>query len=46
VILLNSNARSHFALTNAVGVVGPSQLKALRLILPSVPPTRSKSSNG
>jgi hypothetical protein len=33
VILLNSNARSHFALTNAVGVVGPSQLKALRLIL-------------
>ncbi len=33
VILLNSNARSHFALTNAIGVVGPSQLKALRLIL-------------
>jgi predicted phosphodiesterase len=32
-ILLNSNARSHFALTNAIGVVGPSQLKALRLIL-------------
>jgi hypothetical protein len=30
VILLNSNARSHFALTNAIG---PSQLKALRLIL-------------
>jgi 3',5'-cyclic AMP phosphodiesterase CpdA len=33
VIQLNSNARSHFALTNAIGVVGPSQLKALRLIL-------------
>ena len=33
VILLNSNARSHFALTNAIGVVGPSQLQALRLIL-------------
>ena len=33
VILLNSNARSHFALTNAVGVVGPYQLKALRLVL-------------
>ena len=33
VILLNSNARSHFALTNAIGVVGPSQLKALRLLL-------------
>jgi Calcineurin-like phosphoesterase len=33
VILLNSNARSHFALTNAIGVIGPSQLKALRLIL-------------
>jgi 3',5'-cyclic AMP phosphodiesterase CpdA len=33
VILLNSNARSHFALTNAIGVVGPSQLSALRRIL-------------
>jgi predicted MPP superfamily phosphohydrolase len=33
VILLDSNARSHFALTNAIGVVGPSQLKALRLLL-------------
>jgi len=32
-ILLNSNARSHFALTNAVGVVSPSQLKALKLVL-------------
>jgi 3',5'-cyclic AMP phosphodiesterase CpdA len=33
VILLNSNARSHFALTNAIGVIGPSQLKALRRVL-------------
>ena len=33
VVLLNSNARSHFALTNAIGVVGPSQLKALRRLL-------------
>jgi Calcineurin-like phosphoesterase len=32
-ILLNSNARSHFALTNAIGVVGPAQLTALRRIL-------------
>jgi hypothetical protein len=33
VILLNSNARSHFALTNAIGVVTPSQLRALTLVL-------------
>jgi hypothetical protein len=32
-ILLNSNARSHFSLTNAIGVVNPSQLKALKSIL-------------
>jgi hypothetical protein len=32
-IVLNSNARSHFSLTNAIGVVGPSQLKALRRLL-------------
>jgi 3',5'-cyclic AMP phosphodiesterase CpdA len=32
-ILLDSNARSHFALTNAIGVVSPSQLKALKVIL-------------
>ena len=32
-ILLNSNARSHFALTNAIGVVNPPQLKALKSIL-------------
>src|SRR5262249_35589710 len=38
-ILLNSNARSHFALTNAIGVVNPSQLKALRSVLQSSPRT-------
>jgi len=32
-ILLNSNARSHFSLTNAIGVVNPSQLNALKSIL-------------
>jgi 3',5'-cyclic AMP phosphodiesterase CpdA len=32
-VLLNSNARSHFSLTNAIGVVGPSQLRALRRLL-------------
>jgi predicted phosphodiesterase len=32
-ILLDSNAPSHIALTNAVGVVHPTQLKALRSIL-------------
>jgi 3',5'-cyclic AMP phosphodiesterase CpdA len=37
VILLNSNARSHFALTNAIGVVNPSQLKALKLVLQKNP---------
>ena len=33
VILLNSNAPSHFALTNAIGVVNPSQLKRLKSLL-------------
>jgi hypothetical protein len=37
IILLNSNARSHFSLTNAIGVVSPSQLKALKSILRSSP---------
>jgi 3',5'-cyclic AMP phosphodiesterase CpdA len=37
VILLNSNARSHFALTNAIGVVDPSQLRALKLVLQKHP---------
>lgn len=32
-ILLNSNARSHFSLTNAIGVIDRPQLAALRLIL-------------
>lgn len=36
-ILLDSNARSHFALTNAIGVVSPSQLKALRAVLRGSP---------
>ena len=36
-ILLNSNARSHFLLTNAIGVVNPSQLRALKLILQKNP---------
>jgi 3',5'-cyclic AMP phosphodiesterase CpdA len=33
VILLNSNTRSHFALTNAIGVVDPPQLRALKSVL-------------
>jgi 3',5'-cyclic AMP phosphodiesterase CpdA len=37
IILLNSNARSHFSLTNAIGVVSPSQLNALKSILRSSP---------
>ena len=36
-ILLNSNARSHFSLTNAIGVIDRSQLRALRLIFRSCP---------
>jgi 3',5'-cyclic AMP phosphodiesterase CpdA len=36
-ILLDSNAPSHIALTNAIGVVHPTQLKALRLILRNSP---------
>jgi 3',5'-cyclic AMP phosphodiesterase CpdA len=37
VILLNSNARSHFSLTNAIGVVNPSQLNALKSTLRGSP---------
>jgi hypothetical protein len=37
VILLNSNAASHFSLTNAIGVVDPAQMKALRAILQNFP---------
>jgi 3',5'-cyclic AMP phosphodiesterase CpdA len=32
-ILLNSNARSHFSLTNAIGVIDRGQLSALRSVL-------------
>jgi 3',5'-cyclic AMP phosphodiesterase CpdA len=37
VILLDSNARSHFSATNAVGVIGRTQLKKLRAILNALP---------
>jgi 3',5'-cyclic AMP phosphodiesterase CpdA len=37
VILLDSNALRHFSLTNAIGVVGRSQLRALRSVLRSAP---------
>jgi len=38
-ILLNSNAVSHFSLTNAIGVVDPAQMKALKAILQTSPGT-------
>jgi hypothetical protein len=37
VILLDSNARSHFSLTNAIGVVERMQLKRLRAVLNASP---------
>jgi len=37
VILLDSNAPSHFSLTNAIGVVTPSQIKALKRVLQNNP---------
>ena len=37
VILLNSNARSHFSATNAIGVIGRSQLKRLKAVLNAFP---------
>ncbi|APR80944.1 Hypothetical protein A7982_06291 [Minicystis rosea] len=37
VILLDSNASSHFALTNAIGVVSPGQLRALDRVLRNNP---------
>jgi hypothetical protein len=37
VMLLNSNARSHVVLTNAIGVVTPPQLRALTLVLQTHP---------
>jgi 3',5'-cyclic AMP phosphodiesterase CpdA len=36
-ILLDSNAASHFSLTNAIGVVDPSQLAALKSVLRNSP---------
>jgi 3',5'-cyclic AMP phosphodiesterase CpdA len=36
-ILLNSNARSHFSLTNGVGVIDPAQLRALESLLRKYP---------
>ena len=36
-ILLNSNARSHFSLTNAIGVIDRPQLRALRSIFRNFP---------
>ena len=37
VILLDSNARSNFSLTNAIGVVTPTQLRALKSMLRGSP---------
>jgi hypothetical protein len=37
VILLNSNARTHFSLTNAIGFVSPPELRALKGILRNSP---------
>jgi 3',5'-cyclic AMP phosphodiesterase CpdA len=37
VILLDSNARSHFSATNAIGVVGRSQIAGLKAILNASP---------
>ena len=39
VILLNSNAPSNFSITNAVGVVNPAQLRALKSLLQTTPQT-------
>ena len=36
-ILLNSNSRAYFSLTNAIGVVDPPQLRALKAILRNSP---------
>jgi hypothetical protein len=37
VILLDSNARRHFSLTNAIGLINPEQLRGLNSIIRSVP---------
>lgn len=39
-ILLDSNAPAHFSLTNAIGVVNPIQLKALKALLNNFPSAR------
>jgi len=39
-ILLDSNAPAHFSLTNAIGVVNPTQLKALKALLKNSPDAR------
>ncbi len=39
VILLDSNARTHLSLTNAIGFIAPAQLRALRSVLRSCPNT-------
>ena len=39
VILLESNARRYFSLTNAIGFINPEQLRALNSILRSTPAT-------
>jgi len=39
VILLDSNARRYFSLTNAIGFINPEQLRALNSILRSTPAT-------
>jgi 3',5'-cyclic AMP phosphodiesterase CpdA len=39
-ILLNSNSRDSFALTNAIGVVAPPQLRALKSLLRAYPGCR------
>jgi 3',5'-cyclic AMP phosphodiesterase CpdA len=37
VILLDSNARTHLSLTNAIGFISPAQLRALKSVLRSYP---------
>jgi 3',5'-cyclic AMP phosphodiesterase CpdA len=37
VILLDSNARSHFSVTNAIGVINRSELRKLRAVLAAFP---------
>ena len=37
VILLDSNARTHFSLTNAIGFITPAQLRAMKSVLQNCP---------